>query len=121
MIVNNNMSVAGNMNTGTGSNISGGSSPQHYEAQTSTPNGVGKIETTNRIEKQFINAIEEANQIKRGTTECQFSIHQETKQVVIKLVDMTTKEVIKELPSEKLLDIFATMCEVAGLFVDTKR
>ena len=115
------MNVAGSMNIGAGSNISGGISPQHHEAQVSTPNGGGKIETTSGMEKQFINAIEEANQIKRGTTECQFSIHQETKQVMIKLVDLTTKEVIKEIPSEKLLDMFATMCEVAGLFVDTKR
>lgn len=72
-------------------------------------------------EKDFIEAIEKANHLKRGTTECQFSIHEDTKQVMIKVVNTMTKEVIREIPSEKILDMFATMCEVNGLFVDEKR
>lgn len=71
--------------------------------------------------KQFINEIEKANYLQAGTTECQFSVHEETKQIMIKLVDSTTKEVVKEIPSEKILDMVASMCELAGLFVDEKR
>ena len=121
MEVSNIINATGSINMANGSSISSGISTQHYEMQTSTPSGVGKIEGASGIEKQFINAIEKANQLQRGTTECQFSIHQDTKQVMIKLVDTTTKEVIKEIPSEKILDMFATMCEATGLFVDTKR
>ncbi len=72
------------------------------------------------IEKQLINAIEQASHIQKGTTECQFSIHKKTKQILIKLVDSKTKEVIKEIPPEKILDAVASLCETAGLFVDKK-
>lgn len=77
-------------------------------------------DNTSAMEKQFINAIEKANQLQVGTTECQFSIHQQTKQVMIKIINSSTKEVIKEIPSEKILDMCATMCETAGLFVNKK-
>ncbi len=72
------------------------------------------------IERELINAIENASHVKKGTTECQFSVHEKTKQILIKLVDTTTKEVIKELPPEKILDAVASLCETAGLFVDEK-
>lgn len=121
MAISNTISTMSGINMATSGNVTSGISNQQYEAQTSTPSGVGRVESTGGVEKQLINAIEKANQLQRGTTECQFSIHQETKQVMIKLVDSTTKEVIKEIPSEKILDMFATMCEAAGLFVDTKR
>jgi flagellar protein FlaG len=40
---------------------------------------------------------------------------------MIKIVDKETKEVIKELPPEKTLDMIAKIWEVAGLLVDEKR
>ena len=121
MAINNIINTMSGINIPTNGNMTSGVPTQQYEAQTSTPVGVGRVEGTGSVEKQLINAIEKANHLQRGTTECQFSIHQDTKQVMIKLIDCTTKEVIKEIPSEKLLDVFATMCEAAGLFVDTKR
>jgi flagellar protein FlaG len=36
-------------------------------------------------------------------------------------VDSNTKEVIREIPSEKILDMFASMLELAGLLVDERR
>ncbi|MBE5874939.1 MAG: flagellar protein FlaG, partial [Lachnospiraceae bacterium] len=41
--------------------------------------------------------------------------------VTIKIVDRTTKEVIKELPPEKTLDMIAKVWELAGIMVDEKR
>lgn len=75
----------------------------------------------NTQEKSFISAIEKANHIQQGTTECQFSVHQDTKQIIIKLVDINTRQVVKEIPSEKILDMVAKMCDLAGVFVDAKR
>lgn len=102
--------------------IGGGVQPEQYVAQgKSTPEVNTKpVQNTNGAEKQLIEAIEKANQIQKGTTECQFSIHEATKQVMIKIIDTTTKEVVKEIPSKEILDKFATMCEVNGLFVDKK-
>lgn len=56
-----------------------------------------------------------------NTTECQYGIHEETQRVTLKIVDKETKEVIKELPPEKTLEMIAKVWELAGLLVDEKR
>jgi flagellar protein FlaG len=40
---------------------------------------------------------------------------------MVKIVDKQSKEVIKEIPPEKILDMVAQMCENAGLFIDEKK
>lgn len=50
-----------------------------------------------------------------------FGIHEATNRVTIKIVDKDTKEVIKELPPEKTLDMIAKVWELAGILVDEKR
>ena len=73
-------------------------------------------------EKLIIDAIERANQKVMGPNkEFEFAIHKETKQIMVKVLDSDTKEVIREIPPEKVLDAVAQMCELAGLFVDEKR
>jgi flagellar protein FlaG len=37
---------------------------------------------------------------------------------MVKVIDDETKEVIKEIPPEKLLDLVATIWQIVGLFVD---
>ena len=54
-------------------------------------------------------------------SEAVFGIHEKTNRVTIKIVDKETKEVIKELPPEKTLDMIAKAWELAGLLVDEKR
>ena len=39
----------------------------------------------------------------------------------IKVLDSASKEVVKEIPSEKTLEMFARMLEIEGLLVDEKR
>jgi len=51
----------------------------------------------------------------------EFRIHEKTNEIVVKVVDSNTKEVIREIPSEKILDMFASMLELAGLLVDERR
>lgn len=58
---------------------------------------------------------------KLSSTECQYGIHEETQRVTLKIVDKETKEVIKELPPEKTLEMIAKVWEMAGLLVDEKR
>ncbi len=72
-------------------------------------------------EKQFIDAIEKANKdLKISNTSLKFSIHEGTKQILVKIVDNETKETVKEIPPEKILDMVAAMLERTGLFVDKK-
>jgi len=51
----------------------------------------------------------------------QFGIHEGTNRITIKIVDKETKEVIKELPPEKTLDMIAKAWELAGIMVDERR
>lgn len=72
-------------------------------------------------EKQLIDAIEKANNdLKMSNTSLKFSIHEQTKQILVKIVDNETKEVLREIPPEKILDMVAAMLERVGLFVDKK-
>ncbi len=56
-----------------------------------------------------------------GNSEAVYGIHEGTNRVTIKIVDKDTKEVIKELPPEKTLDMIARVWEMAGILVDEKR
>jgi flagellar protein FlaG len=70
--------------------------------------------------EQIKKAVDEINK-KANNSEAIFGIHEATNRVTIKLVDKETKEVIKELPPEKTLDMIAKVWEMAGLLVDEKR
>lgn len=65
-------------------------------------------------------AVENINKNLKNS-EAVFGIHEKTNRVTIKIVDKETKEVIKELPPEKTLDMIAKAWELAGLLVDEKR
>lgn len=64
-------------------------------------------------------AIEKMN-VQLPNSELKFGIHEKTDRVTIKLVDKETKEVVKEFPPEKTLDIIAKCMEIAGVLVDEK-
>lgn len=71
--------------------------------------------STSQIKK----AVEEINK-KAHNSEAVFGIHDATNRVTIKIIDKDTKEVLKEYPPEKTLDMIAKVWEVAGLLVDEK-
>ena len=77
-------------------------------------------DTLAQKQDQIKKAVEEINK-KANNSEAIFGIHEDTNRVTIKLVDKDTKEVIKELPPEKTLDMIAKVWEMAGLLVDEKR
>lgn len=51
----------------------------------------------------------------------EFRIHEKTNEIIVRVIDSDTQEVIREIPSEKMLDMFASMLELAGLLVDERR
>ena len=72
-------------------------------------------------EQEIIDAIERANKsLDIVNTRFEFSIHEGTKEILVKVVDDVTGETIREIPPEKILDLVAKMWELAGLFVDEK-
>lgn len=85
----------------------------------------GKNKITTEQEQQQQNArvrkaVEKMNQ-NMGSTEALFGIHEGTNRVTIKIIDRETKEVIKELPPEKTLDMIEKVWELAGILVDERR
>lgn len=73
--------------------------------------------TTEQIKK----VVEELNRKINVNTEAVFGMHEATNRVTIKIVDRSTKEVIREVPPEKTLDMIAKVWEIAGILVDEKR
>jgi flagellar protein FlaG len=65
-------------------------------------------------------AVDEINR-KSSSTEAIFGYHEGTNRVTIKIVDKNTKEVKREYPAEKTLDMIQKIWEMAGLMVDEKR
>lgn len=53
-------------------------------------------------------------------TRFEFSIHDETKRVMVKVFDRASDELITEIPPEKMLDLLAGIWKQAGLIVDEK-
>ena len=51
----------------------------------------------------------------------EISYNNEVNRYAIKVLDAESKEVLKEIPSEKPLEMFARMLEIEGLLVDEKR
>ncbi|MEH7225058.1 flagellar protein FlaG [Bacillus sp. JJ1566] len=54
------------------------------------------------------------------TTSLKFELHEELQKYYVKIIDTNTNEVIREIPSKKLLDIYASMTNYLGLFFDNK-
>lgn len=81
----------------------------------------GQTDTqTAKKNAQIRKAIEEINK-KAVNSAAVFGIHEETNHVTIKIIDKETREVLKEYPPEKTLDMIAKVWEMAGLMVDEKR
>lgn len=73
-------------------------------------------------EVEVIQAINKANKhIKTYDRRLEFSVHELTKQIMVKVINTEDDSVIREIPSEKVLDMVAHMWEVAGILVDEKR
>lgn len=91
-----------------------------YEPSESNNSG-NSIQSEQTVNQERLHkAVEELNK-KMGNSEAIFGIHEGTNRVTIKIVDKESKEVIKELPPEKTLDMIARVWEMAGIMVDEFR
>lgn len=70
---------------------------------------------------QLENIIKGMNEfLQPSQTSIKFELHDELKEYYVQIVDERTKEVIREIPPKKLLDMYAAMMEFVGLIVDKK-
>ncbi|NLG90007.1 MAG: flagellar protein FlaG [Clostridiaceae bacterium] len=81
------------------------------------------LELTESIsEKMLTGIVKEANKaLVAAQRELEFSVHEKTKDIIVRVINTETKEVIREIPPEKILDLVASILEMAGLLVDERR
>ena len=90
------------------------------QQQTNAQQQVNTKQTQQKSE-QLKKAIAEMNRkINNSNEEAVFGVHEDTNRIMIKIMDKETKEVIKEFPPEKTLDMIAKIWEMAGILVDEK-
>ena len=113
-----NVSLAGGQSSITGSNqISKGEKRETVVREISKRESNVSMPT----ERQLVEAIDSGNkELKKLETNLRFDIHEKTKQVMVKIVNSDTDEVIRELPPEKILDLVASIMERAGLLIDKR-
>ncbi|MDQ0352895.1 flagellar protein FlaG [Alkalibacillus filiformis] len=71
---------------------------------------------------------ERANELVEGLNEflepadtsIRYEVHDKLERYYISIVDQETDEVVKEIPPEKLLDVYAAMAEFMGFIVDER-
>lgn len=72
-------------------------------------------------EDEIIDTIETANkEFIAYDRRFEFSIHEKTKQIMVKIIDVSNDEVIREIPPEKILDLVAAIWEISGILVDER-
>lgn len=106
-----------------------------FDKQTQMPTAEVVVEIQGypdeKSDEQLTDEQRQANQEKRkkmmeqvssalNHSVAKFGIHEQTNHITIKIVDKDTKEVIKEIPPEKSLDLMAKRLEMAGVLVDQK-
>ena len=55
--------------------------------------------------------------VKPINSNLEFSINQDTGQLVVRIIDRATKEVIRQMPSQEMLDIAKALDNIKGLLV----
>lgn len=79
------------------------------------------VRTKEIKEKDVRKAVEKLNVfLEDNKTHAEYEIHPMFKDVMIKIVDDKTGEVVLEVPPKKILDMIAKMCEMVGVMVDKK-
>ncbi|WP_138227260.1 flagellar protein FlaG [Paenibacillus algicola] len=88
------------------------------QATAQVPSGDTKPQQTMDEAIQQLQKAIDAIQGPQKTLE--FSIHEKTNTVMIKVLNKETGDLIREVPPEKILDLAARMMEITGFIIDEK-
>lgn len=123
--------AAGTAAAGSGS--SGGIPLRTTPSPVDTDNGVvqlfprnGKPEPEEAVRSaEEISAMVEDLQaslemLQQKNTHLDFSVHEKTDRIVVRITDQETGDVIREIPSEEFLNLAAKLQEMVGLMFDMK-
>lgn len=66
-------------------------------------------------------AVEDINKVLHYMNErLEFSVHEATNRVMVRVLDRETDEIIREIPPEQILDLVAKLQDLVGLLVDER-
>lgn len=94
-----------------------------------TPPVQQEIDTTRKVEEvqkqpskvEMEKVVQGMNDfLKPSNWHVKFEFHDELEEYYVTMVDNVTQEVIREIPSRKLLDMYAAMTRYLGVLVDKK-
>jgi len=71
--------------------------------------------------KKQAESMADIRKVLNNNTIAEFGYNEPTNRITIKIKDKDTDEVIKEIPSEKALEMLAKAWELAGIIVDERR
>ncbi len=72
-------------------------------------------------QEKLQNVVQGMNEfLSASNTHLKFEFHDRLKEYYVTIVDDVTKEVVREIPAKKMLDMYAAMTEFVGLMVDQK-
>ncbi|MDV4149722.1 flagellar protein FlaG [Clostridium sp. AL.422] len=72
-------------------------------------------------EEKIAEAVDKLNKLlKDENAYAEYSVHEKFGDIMIKIIDSKTKEIIVEYPPKKILDLIARMCELSGIAIDKK-
>lgn len=114
--------------TGTGPNAhinSGITFQQSTRVDSAAPKAAGAEQTTatnaSPSEEEVKTSVNALNELTRSmNSNLSFSIDKDTGQTVVKVVDSSTDEVIKQIPSEEILAISKAIDQLKGVFIQQK-
>lgn len=80
-----------------------------------------KIGIDKSVKEELIKATDELKEaVNVFNRKIDFSVHDDTKRLLVKVVDTETGDVLREIPPEEMLDLVAKMQKTLGLIVDEK-
>lgn len=104
------------------SKVSTASTVQITNTQKSgTDNCESNLAQQNEKKEASIKELKDIQKVINRNTIAEFGYNEPTNRITIKIKDKDTDEVIKEIPSEKALEMLAKAWELAGILVDEKR
>jgi flagellar protein FlaG len=80
---------------------------------------IGKSDGAPASRAEVTDALKKINDAMRLSSQSlQFSIDEDSKQIVVKVIDQDTKEVVRQMPSQEALEIAKSIDKMRGLLID---
>lgn len=104
--------------------------PELRQAFTSQASNTAKVQTEQPVSQtqkaeanreELENAVKQVNDfLKPINNSIQFNLDDDTGKTIVKVVDVATKDIIRQFPSEEMLDIARAIDKMKGLLIQQK-